>query len=148
MHHSDEKIIAKAMKILARNLRQPGHTLSSPDTVKKYLTLSLAREEREIFGVLWLDVKNRVIKIEHLFFGSIASASVYPREVIKSALKHNASAALCFHCHPSGNPDPSDADKIITIHLKKALDNVEVRLFDHIIIGGMESYSFAENGLI
>lgn len=148
MNHSEEKIVAKALKIIARNLRQPGYAVSSPDAVKNYLIINLAREEREIFGVLWLDVRNKVISIEHLFFGTLTNVTVPPREILKSGLKNNSSAAIIYHCHPSGSPFPSDADKSLTRSLQKSLEIIDIRLLDHIIVGGMNTYSFAENGLI
>jgi DNA repair protein RadC len=148
MNHSDEKVIANALEILAANLRKPGVALSSPETVKNFLTLQLAGLEREVFGVLWLDVKNQLIAAEDLFYGTLTVASVYPREVVKSALRHNAACALYYHNHPSGSPDPSEADKRLTQNLIQALEMIDVRTLDHIIVGGMNTYSFAENGMI
>lgn len=148
MQHSDDQIIARALEILASRLRQPGIALSSPQAVKDFLTLQLASLEHEVFGVLWLDVKNRLIASESLFFGTLASASVHPREVVKQALRHNSASLICYHCHPSGSPDPSEADKRLTQTLSSALQLVDVRLLDHIIVGGMATYSFAEHGLI
>jgi DNA repair protein RadC len=149
MNDSDAKIVEQALEIIARSLRQPGAVLSSPQAVKSYLTLHLARQEREVFGVLWLNVANAVIEHEDLFFGTLTHASVYPREVIKAALHHNAASLICFHCHPSsGRSDPSEADKLLTKALVTALALVDVRMLDHIIVGGMTTYSFAENGLL
>lgn len=146
MTNSDEKIIALATDILFRNLRKAGDVLSSPIMVKQYLALRLAQKEQEIFGVLWLDVKNRLTAIEDLFFGTLAHTSVYPREVVKKALRHNAAAMICYHNHPSGSPEPSEADALITRTLRSALQLVEVRLLDHVIVGGTKTYSFAEHG--
>ena len=148
MNHSDAQIVAQALEILSRTLRKPGAILSSPSAVKDYLTMRLAQEEREVFGVLWLNVSNAVIEVEDLFFGTLTSTPVYPREVIKAALSHNAAAMICFHNHPSGRAEPSDADKRLTSTLQNALQLVDVRLLDHIIVGGLSTYSFAENGLI
>jgi DNA repair protein RadC len=148
MQHSDDQIIANALEILATRLREPGIALSSPQTVKDFLTLQLATLEHEVFGVLWLDVKNRLIAAEDLFNGTLASATVHPREVVKSALRHNACSMIAYHCHPSGVPDPSEADKRLTQTLVSALQLVDVRILDHIIVGGMATYSFAEHGLI
>lgn len=148
MKSSDAKIVEQALEILARSLRKPGAVMSSPQAVTSYLTLRLARQEREIFGVLWLNVKNAVVATEDLFFGTLTHTSVYPREVLRAALKHNAASVVCFHNHPSGNALPSEADKILTQALKTALAMVEVRMLDHIIVGGTSTYSFAENGLI
>lgn len=148
MQHSDDQIIANALEILATRLRKPGIALSSPQAVKNFLTLQLATLEREVFGVLWLDVKNRLIAAEDLFYGTLTSSTVHPREVVKCALGHNASSIICYHNHPSGAPDPSEADKRLTQILVSTLQLVDVRTLDHIIVGGMATYSFAEHGLI
>lgn len=148
MNSSEEKIVAQALEILSRELRTPGAIMSSPSVVKNYLKLHLATQEREVFGGLWLDVRNSVIAVEDMFFGSLTSAAVYPREVVKSALAKNVAALICFHNHPSGHASPSAADIRLTQTLKEALQLIDVRLLDHIIVGGMSTYSFAENGEI
>ena len=148
MNHSDEQIIAQALEILARNLRQSTDVMASPQNVKRFLTLRLAREEREVFGVLWLNTKNELILAEDLFFGTLTQAAVYPREVVKRALAVNAASMICYHNHPSGKPEPSDADKILTSTLRTALQLVDVRVLDHVIVGGTQPHSFAENGEI
>jgi DNA repair protein RadC len=148
MTHSDAKIVGQALEILAQSLRKPGVVLSSPDQVKSYLTLRLAKEEREVFGVLWTNVANAVIEQEDMFFGTLTSTAVYPREVVKAALKANAASMICYHNHPSGRPEPSEADLVLTRTLAKALALVDVRILDHIIVAGVKTYSFAENGLI
>jgi DNA repair protein RadC len=146
--NSDDAIIAKALQILARRMKQPGHLVSSPSAVKEYLTLKLAQSEREIFAVLYLDVRNRVIAYEELFTGTLTQTSVYPREVVKAALRYNAASVIYCHNHPSGVADPSEADKLLTRALQTALETVDIRSLDHIIIGGVSTYSFAEYGLI
>jgi len=148
MNPSDEKIVSQALNILSQALRQPGAVISSPEAVKQFLTLKLAQEQREIFGVLWLNVQNAVIATDDMFFGTLTSAAVYPREVVKTALQCNAAAMICYHNHPSGRAEPSEADRRITATLEAALALVDVRLLDHIIVGGMKTYSFAESGLI
>lgn len=148
MNTSDANIVAQALEILGRHLREPGAALSSPEHVKSFLTLHLAQLEREQFGVLWLDVKNALIAQDDLFFGTLTSAAVHPREVVKAALKHNAAAMICYHNHPSGRPQPSEADMLLTRTLTQALALVDVRMLDHIIVGGMNTYSFAEHGVI
>ncbi|MGS0741448.1 RadC family protein [Glaciimonas sp. GG7] len=145
---SDDAIIAKALQILSRRTLQPETSASSPEAVRQYLTLKLGQQEREIFGVMWLNVANRVIAYEEVFFGTLTHASVYPREVVKSALKHNAASAICFHNHPSGSPKPSRADEQLTQVLKDTLALVDVRLLDHIIVAGSQTMSFAERALI
>ena len=109
---------------------------------------TLAREEREVFGLILLDSQHGVLGFETLFYGTIDSASVYPREIIKCVLNANAAAVILAHNHPSGRPEPSAADIALTKRLPTALDTVEVRLLDHLVIGGTDSVSFAERGLI
>lgn len=148
MNYSDDEIVSKALEITAAQLRRPGVAMSSPEVVKNFLTLRLAKSEREVFGVLWLNIAHSVIAIEDMFFGTLDKASVYPREVIKAALSHNAAALICYHCHPSGRALPSEADKRLTEFLSEALAIIDVRLLDHIIVAGVTTYSFAENSLI
>jgi len=146
--NSDDLIIEQALDILSRRIAVPHAVVSSPLAVKKYLTVKLAQAEREVFGVLWLNVLNGVIACDDLFFGTLVHACVHPREVVKSALKHNAAAAIYFHNHPSGSTAPSEADKRLTESLKIALDLVDVRSLDHIIVAGTQTLSFAEEGLM
>lgn len=122
--------------------------IKSPQAVINFLSLQLKGEQHEIFACLWLDNQHRVLKFERLFRGSITSSNVYPREVVKSALKFNAAAVVFAHNHPSGNSEPSQADIEITKKLFKVLSLVEVRVLDHIIIGEKEHVSFAERGLL
>lgn len=98
--------------------------------------------------MLFLDSRNRLIRYVEMFRGTIDSASVHPREVVKEALKLNAAAVIYSHNHPSGHPDPSEADKVLTGRLKEALGLVDVRTLDHIIVAGHERVSFAEAGLL
>ena len=122
--------------------------LDSPDLVRHYLTAQLRHRQQEVFVGLFLDNKNHLLSYEELFFGSIAGASVYPREVVKKALALNASALILCHNHPSGVAEPSDADKRITKRLTDALALVEIRVLDHMIVGDGEVVSFAERGLL
>ena len=145
---TDDEIISKAMNILFSRLKQPGEAMSSPETVRKYLTLQSANLEHEVFSALFLDAQNRVIAFEQIFTGTLTQASVYPREVVKRALAHNAAAIILSHNHPSGVAEPSRADEMLTTSLKQALALVDVKVLDHIIIGGMDSMSFAERGLL
>lgn len=125
---------------------QIGITLNSPQTVKKYLQLVLGSKAHEAFVVLFLDVKNRLIACEELFRGTLTHTSVYPREIVKEALTHNAASVLLAHNHPSGSPEPSAADHSLTQALKQALALIDVRVLDHFVIGGKNVYSFAEHG--
>lgn len=125
-----------------------GDALTSPEATKAYLSAQLGGYSYEVFACLFLDNQHRVIKFEELFRGTIDSASVYPREVAKIALAHNAAAVIFAHNHPSGTNDPSQSDKHITDKLKQALNLFEIRVLDHFIIGDGQPYSFAEHGLI
>ena len=123
--------------------------LGSPQQVRDWLRLSLSGLEREVFWALWLDSQNRLIVSEALFSGSLDQAQIYPREVVKAALRHNAAAVILAHNHPSGLAEPSSSDIAVTIRLKAALGLVEVRLLDHFVVGRQgQPVSFAERGLI
>lgn len=125
-----------------------GDALSSPGTVKRYLQLMLGNRSYESFAVLFVDVKNRLIAAEELFRGTLTHTSVYPREVVKHALAHNAASVILAHNHPSGSPEPSAADRHLTQALKQALALVDIRVLDHFVVAGRNVYSFAEHGEI
>jgi DNA repair protein RadC len=144
----EEAIIEHAIGILSRRLSSAGPAMGSPGAVKNFLTLQLAQQEREVFSVLWLDARNRLIAYEALFFGTLTQTSVYPREVVKGALRHNCASLILAHNHPSGEPEPSAADRTLTEALKSALSLVDVRVLDHIIVAGTQTLSFAERGLL
>ena len=131
-----------------QNLHASVEAFTAPEIVKNYLTLSLALEEREHFHVLFLNNQHKLLLDERLFSGTIDGASVYPREVVKRALQCNAAAVIIAHNHPSGICVPSEADKSITDKLKQALSTIDIRILDHIIVGHMETYSFAEHGAL
>lgn len=122
--------------------------LTSPQQTHQYLRCLLAGEQREVFWALLLDSQHQVIASEAVAYGTIDSASIYPREVLKTCLAHNAAAVIFAHNHPSGSLTPSAADKHITQKLQQALQTVDIRLLDHIIIGHNRSVSMAELGLI
>ena len=122
--------------------------LSSPRAVRDYLRLLLAGREHEVFVVLLLDAQHRVIASEELFRGTLTQTSVYPREVVRCALKHNAAAVIFAHNHPSGVSEPSHADEILTRSLKSALALVDIKVLDHFVVGGTRTMSFAERGLL
>ena len=142
-----EQILEEARRVIDLKT-QRGEAFTSPELVKEYLITKLAGFEHEVFAALFLDAKHQLIQYVEMFRGSIDSASVYPREVVKEALHCNAAAAIFAHNHPSGNPEPSQADKTLTQRLKEALMLVEVRSLDHIVVGGRQTVSFAERGLI
>lgn len=127
---------------------QRGDALSSPDITRAYLSAQLGSYPYEVFACLFLDNQHRVIQLIELFRGTLDAANIYPREVAKQALQHNAAAVIFAHNHPSGHSEPSLADKQITKRLKDALALLDIRALDHIIIGDGEPYSFAEHGLI
>ncbi|MCO7626689.1 DNA repair protein RadC [Pseudomonas fluorescens] len=120
--------------------------LENPQAVRDYLKSMLRHEPHEVFGCLFLDSKHQVLSIEALFRGSIDNTSVHPREVVKRSLANNAAAVILCHNHPSGNSDPSQADRQLTKRLQKALDLIDVRVLDHFIIGDGEPLSMAECG--
>lgn len=146
---NEDAIIASALKILEKTItyRTDSPSLTSPQASKDYVKLQLARYEHEVFACLWMDNRNRVIDFNKLFRGTIDGASVYPREVVKAALKHNAAAVILVHNHPSGVAEPSQADEQITKRLKDALALIDVRVLDHLVVGD-DVISFAERGLL
>ncbi len=125
-----------------------GDLLCNPELVRQYLSAQLRHQPREVFAVLFLDNQNRLICYEELFFGTIDGASVYPREVVRRAMTHNAAALILAHNHPSGVAEPSQADQRITQRLQAALELIDVRVLDHMVVGDPEVVSFAERGLI
>jgi DNA repair protein RadC len=127
---------------------QRGDALNSPRAVRDYLQLFLASRQQEVFVALFLDTQHRVIATEELFHGTLSQTSVYPREVVKRALSHNAAAVILAHNHPSGVAEPSSADELITSVLKQALALVDVRVLDHFVVAGGQTLSFAERGLL
>lgn len=140
-----QAVLELARRSLSEELKA-GEALSSPQAVKHYLQLLLANKAYESFAVLFLDVKNRLIASEELFRGTLTHTSVYPREVVKAALAHNAASIILAHNHPSGTPEPSAADRTLTQALKQALGLVDIRVLDHFVVAGRHVYSFAEHG--
>ncbi|WP_202384985.1 RadC family protein [Escherichia coli] len=143
---AEQHIIREALALLESQLREPGASFTSVHAVRDWLRLNLSGEEREVFMVLYLDYQHRLITHETLFTGTLSHTEVHPREVVKAALKHNAAAMLVGHCHPSGHAEPGEADRRITERLKQALDLVDIRLLDHLVVGGMNIVSLAERG--
>lgn len=133
-------------KMLARRKLRKGNKLTEPEKVHRCLQTLMLDYPYEVFGTLLLDTQHRLISFDELFRGTIDSASVYPREVIKHAIEHNAAAVIMVHNHPSGNPEPSDADRRITQRLKEALGLVDIRVLDHVVVGHEGYVSFAERG--
>jgi len=144
---ADRDVIDAELAVLSAQVSRV-NTLNSPRAVREFLAIRYANLEHEVFTVIFLDNRNRVIACEDLFRGTIDGASVYPREVVKAALSHNASACLLAHPHPSGIAEPSQADEFITRRLRDALALVDIRLVDHVVIGGGNFTSLAERGLV
>jgi DNA repair protein RadC len=148
MPDHERAVIDAALTILGGYLRQPGAAIHTPNAVKEYTRLHLASERREVFAVLFMDNQNRVIAFEAMFVGTLSQTSVHPREVVLAALGHEAAAVILAHNHPSGSVQPSRADEHLTHTLKQALALVDVRVLDHIIVGGDSVLSMAEQGLL
>ena len=142
-----QAVLEMARRALAETLRT-GDALSSPAAVRDFLRLTLAQREHEVFLAVLLDAQNRVLACEELFRGTLTQTSVYPREVVKCALAHNAAAVILAHNHPSGVAEPSHADQVLTQSLKQALALVDIKVLDHFIVAGSAALSFAERGLI
>ena len=142
-----DEVIAAAMGYLAEDVADR-EVLSGSTRVKRYLQAKLGGEEREVFGCLMLDARNRLIADRALFFGSVDRTAVYPRELIKATLRDNACGALLYHNHPSGIAEPSPSDIQLTGRIASLLDELDVRLVDHLVVSGAASVSFAERGLL
>ncbi|AXY44021.1 DNA repair protein RadC [Halomonas sp. JS92-SW72] len=142
---TEAELVSIAQAFARRKLAR-GRKLTRPNLVFDYLQVLFQGYEHEVFSALFLDSQHRLIHFETLFRGTIDSASVYPREVVKRALAHNAAAVIFVHNHPSGDPEPSDADRRITQRLSDALALIEVRVIDHIVVGGDRCISLAERG--
>ena len=140
-------IVAQALSILEHQVRE-ADALSSPDAVRDYLRLMLGGRPHEVFVCVFLDSQHRVIATDEMFRGTLTQTSVYPREVVKEALAHNAASVILAHNHPSRLADPSRADEALTHTLKAALALVDVRVLDHLIVTRSNVLSFAEKGLI
>ena len=143
---ADQQTVREALTLLERQLREPGASFTSSHAVRDWLRLQLASLEREEFTALFLDNQHRLIAHETLFTGTINHTQVHPREVVKSGLKHNCAAVIVAHCHPSGLAEPSNADRQVTTRIQQALGLVDIRLLDHLVVGGMEIVSFSERG--
>lgn len=144
---STDQILKAARQAVDQKMVR-GTAFTSPTVVKEYLTAKLAGFDVEVFAVLYLDSRHCLIEYVEMFQGTLNQTSVYPREVAKAALHHHAAAVILAHNHPSGNPEPSEADKALTTHLKKALALLDVRTLDHVIVAGQETASLAEMGML
>ncbi len=151
IYYDDDEIIKSALRILENRVKTPGEVIENPNSIKNLLSLKNYDKDkyRERFMVVFLDSMHRVISTEVMFEGTLNSTSVYPREIVRAAIKHNASAVILSHNHPSGNLEPSLADESLTNTVKSALATIDCRVLDHIITSANgEALSFAEKGLI
>ena len=145
---TEDAAISVALTILRTRLKSRD-ALRSPQDVKNYLGLcSSVYGDAEVFSVIFLDTQNHVISHDAMFFGTLTQTSVYPREVVRSALTHAAAGVILSHNHPSGHVQASRADETLTQTLKAALALIDVKVLDHIIVAGPDSFSFAERGLL
>ena len=145
---TEQETIDAAIVFLERRMVRSPDIMLNTQTVKNFLSLKFAETPHEVFCCIWLDTQNRLLEFSELFRGTLSQTSVYPREVLKEALRLNAGAVIFAHNHPSGTPEPSRADERLTAELKTALAMVEVRVLDHVIVGGANTTSFAERGLL
>ena len=140
-------VLELARRAMAQRLQERA-VLDSPQAVKQFLQIHLSALPHEVFAVMFLDVQHRMLAMEEMFKGTLSQTSVYPREVVKRALHHQASAVVLAHNHPSGSVQPSRADEALTQTLKAALALIDVRVLDHIIVAQGQSLSMAERGLV
>lgn len=143
----EEQIIAAAEEILLRRLMRKGK-ISEPADTTHYLRNHLGTKDHEVFGAIFLDTRHNILAVDDLFQGTIDEASVYPREVVKAALKHNAAAVIFYHNHPSNDPSPSEADRRLTDVLVRALKLIDIRVLDHFVIAADRYEGFASKGWI
>ena len=142
-----ESVVKLALEVMAREVAD-GPVMAGETAAARYLQLKAGRREREVFGCLFLTTRNRLIRDEELFQGSIDRATVHPRVILQRALAHNAAALICYHNHPSSVADASASDMSLTGRVKDLLDEIDVRLLDHIVVSRTETVSMAARGLI
>lgn len=146
---ADAKEILAAARELILQETPRGQSMTSPKLVREFLQLRLNSSlQHEVFGVLYLNALNELITYEEPFRGSLSSAAVYPREIVKAALEHNAASVILAHNHPSGHAEPSTADINITRQLRDALALVGTSVLDHVVVGGSKTVSLAERGML
>ena len=136
------------LRAMHADMQTSRDAMSDPSSVRGYLCGRIGALMYEVFVVMFLDAQNRLIAAEEMFRGTLTQTSVYPREIVKRAIEHNAASVIFAHNHPSGNTTPSRADEQLTCTLKSALQLIDIRVLDHVIVSGNQSLSFAEHGLI
>ena len=144
---AEDCIVAQAAEILERRLER-GAAMTDPSIAGQFCAAKIRHYEREVFGVLFLDNRHRLLAFDILFYGTIDGAEVYPREVARAALRHNAAAIIVTHNHPSGATEPSAADRAVTLRLRDALAMLDIRLLDHFIVGDGPATSLAARGWV
>lgn len=144
----DDAIISRALAIIEARVKKADTVMTAPAVVRDWLRIRVGGKPHEEFGVAWLDAQHKLIEAGELFRGTLTQASVYPREVVKEALRCNAAAVILYHNHPSGSLEASSADQMLTRTLKDALALVDVRILDHFIVTPHATMSFAEKGLL
>lgn len=147
--HPEEQdsLIRLAIEVL-EDRHRPGGKLQDPQATKDWLRLRLAERPNEVFGAIFLDTRHRVLATEELFQGTLNGASIHARVIVQRAMAHNCGAVLFYHNHPSGIPEPSQADVSLTERLRSALALIDVRVLDHIVVGSEGAVSLAERGLV
>ena len=143
---AEYRVVTRAMGILENVLREPGVCMTNPTQVREYLRLRLGALPYEVFMVLFLDSRHGLIEAREMFRGTLTQTAVYPREIVKAALLLDSAAVIISHNHPSGLAEASSADRMLTEALKTALGCVDVPVLDHIIVAGVKTLSFAEQG--
>lgn len=145
-YKNQDEVVRAALQISESRLREAGQAFTNPELVGEHVRLKLANEDREHFYVMYLDSQNRLIQGLIEFSGTIDAATVFPREIVRRALALNAASVILSHNHPSGVVKPSPADKVITQKIQAALDLLDMRVLDHVIVAGTQCYSFASMG--
>lgn len=145
---TDDATIAAAVQIIEKRFARRRYTIDDSTKAADYLRLKLASLDREEFAVLFLDNKHRVIAARKMFAGTVKGCAVSPREIGREALRQNASAVLLAHNHPSGDPEPSQGDIILTERIIQALELLEIRVLDHVVVGGVQHVSLADRGML
>ena len=143
-----EKDILIMARRLAKNRLAKGRSIERPSSAFIYLQTLISQYEREVFGAIFLDNQHRIISFEEIFLGTLNVTNIHPREVVKRALVVNAAAVIFVHNHPSGDPEPSEADKRITVQLRETLNLIDVRVLDHVVVGARSCISMAERGFV
>lgn len=143
---AEDQIIAQALEILARRMAR-GELIGGPSSAGDYLRMKYAAQPFEVFGAIMLDTRHRIIEILEIAHGTIDSCTVHPREVLRAVMACNAAAVIIFHNHPSGNPQPSEADQFLTRRISETLAHIDARVLDHVVVAAGGFCSFAERGI-